>query len=112
MGPIRIGIHRNWERLGVVSILSFVFLLIGAWWLAGLYSGKRWMWWTTLIVNGSSLISIPWTVRRQGSGLDLELFYVQCVLAAVGLVLLLTASSRAWFGVLSPNKALERSRVG
>jgi peptidoglycan/LPS O-acetylase OafA/YrhL len=79
------------------SILIGIALL----WIYGLHRRKKWVWWFTVVALFIGVIGIPFDVARQGVGLQLTLYYAQCVVAAAVVLLLCLAPSRRWFHVSS-----------
>jgi hypothetical protein len=72
---------------------------IAALWLYGLHRRKKWLWWVTTILITLGVLGIPWDLKRQGSGPQLTLYYIQCAASIPAAVLFWLAPVRRWFGV-------------
>jgi hypothetical protein len=99
LAPIRGALRAHWDRPVSSAILVLLLFGVAVLWVYGLHRRKRWLWWVTVISLAIGVAGMRWDLARQGAGLQLALYYVQCATAVPAVVLLCLTPARRWFHV-------------
>jgi hypothetical protein len=109
---LALGLFASGLFIGVVRVLlkdlstrpttaitgSTVILLIGAAWIYGLYSGRNWLRWFTVVWVGCGLLLTPWAVAKLDDWHQLSMYWVQFATSLGTVTLLVVPAASRWYG--------------
>lgn len=81
----------------------FVLIVIYAY-LRGIYSGRNWVRWLSVVLTACGTVVIPWHLPGISNFSGKAVYLTQCALLIAAAILLFVPASRAWY---RPNKSVQ-----